>query len=125
MNVPVAEPDPDDVALAGVLFEEVHKLGVLLNPTVAEAWLDAIADHRAWLTGEFLQDAFRDAAAAGVPRPSPRYIAAILDRCAREGVRPGEGRKPPSNGTGPRASPLDKEAASVAALNEWLAEGEG
>lgn len=50
------------------------------------------------------------------------YIRAVLRNWLDQG-RPG--LKPPSNGTGPRASPLDKEAASVAALNEWLAEGEG
>ena len=119
---PPTEPEAPNDALAGMLFRQVENTGVLLSPTLSEAWLDAIDDHRAWLTPEFLADAFKEAAASGVARPAPRYIQAILDRCAREGVRPGEGRAP-GNGNGSRASPIDKERASVDALNEWLQEG--
>jgi len=107
---PPTQSDGQNDALAGMLFQQVENTGVLLSSTLSEAWLDAIDDHREWLTPEFLAAAFKEAAASGVARPAPRYIQAILDRCAREGVRPGEGRAP---GNGSRASPddYDMEAA--------------
>ena len=92
----------EDDVLAGALFTEVDQTGVLLNATLAEAWLDAIEDHRAWLTEQDVHDAFLAAAKANVPRPSPSYVRSILDRCKRENVRPGQER---SNGHGARASP--------------------
>ena len=92
----------DEDVLAGALFEEVERTGVLVNATLAEAWLDAIEDHRDWLTTVDIHDAFLAAAKANVPRPGPAYVRAILDRCKKQNVRPGQER---SNGHGPRASP--------------------
>lgn len=75
--------------LAGALFEEVDSCGSIITPTTAEAWLDAIEDHRGWLVEQDIHDAFLSAAKANVPRPSPAYIRKILDRCGKQGVRPG------------------------------------
>lgn len=74
--------------LAGALFECLEACGTLITPMSAEAWLDAIEDHRGWLVEKDIHDAFLSAAKANVPRPSPAYIRKILDRCARDGVRP-------------------------------------
>jgi len=92
----------EEDALAGALFTEIERTGVLVNATLAEAWLDAIEDHRDWLTEQDVHDAFQAAAAANVPRPGPAYVRSILDRCKRENARPGEPRR---NGSNARASP--------------------
>jgi len=97
-----ASAGTEEDALAGALFTEVEQTGVLVNATLAEAWLDAIEDHRGWLKEQDIHDAFLAAAKANVPRPSPSYVRSILDRCKRENVRPGQER---SNGHGARASP--------------------
>jgi hypothetical protein len=95
-----AAAGPSD-PITTALFEEIGRTGQLVSQAIAEQWREVVEEHRAWLTPELVRECFASAAANNVARPSPRYVAAILERCARDGARPGD--RPPR--ASPRASP--------------------
>lgn len=85
-------PDSDDTAR---LFSLVESAGILVNPMMAEEYVDLMRDAPSFAV---LEEAFREAVRTGA-RPYPSWIRKVLDRCQREGCMPGEWKG------APRASP--------------------
>jgi DnaD/phage-associated family protein len=118
------ESEPESDALSSFSGDAVHAyenaIGLIAGETQTEEIKAFLADLHERGHPEWWQLALDVACDNNARKWS--YIRAVLRNWLEQG-RPG--LKPPSNGNRSRASPMDKEAASVAALNEWLAEGGG
>lgn len=92
VEVEESAPDSDDTAR---LFSLVESAGILVNPMMAEEYVDLMREAPSFAV---LEEAFREAVRTGA-RPYPSWIRKVLDRCQREGCMPGEWKG------APRASP--------------------
>jgi len=115
------EPEPDS-ALSSFISDSVHAyenaVGLIAGETQTEEVKAFLVDLHERGHPEWWQMAIDVSCDNNARKWS--YIRAVLRNWLEQG-RPG--LKPPATGNGSRASPIDKERASVDALNEWLQEG--
>lgn len=90
-NLPVPNPQTGD------FFKRIEQAGILVSPIQAEQY-EAIIE-QAGGDYKLLNEAIDDAVSKG-DRPYPDYLKKIIDRCQREGLRPGQWR--PKNRDGPK-----------------------
>lgn len=76
----------DNNALTGSFMGAVIDTWPMAGGTFYEGYIE-LEDEAG---GEVALAAFREAQRAGQPRPSVKYLQAIIDRCQREGVMPGD-----------------------------------
>ena len=95
---PESRPEPNADPVVAHLFTLLDKAAVFVgSPAQGEQWKALLEITR---DPDLLTETF-DEAAKGSIRPSPRWCRAVLERCIRDGVRPGKwngrARASPSN----------------------------
>lgn len=110
-EIPPPQQQTDDTKK---LFSMVRKAGILLRQDTAEQYLSLLDEVGIDLLGECFKESARCNSS-----PTPAWLKSVIDRCKREGVRPGQWKEK-RTGNGSRASP--NEPKSYPAIREYIAE---